>query len=105
MLLSFTRQGGLPMGEGGSEAAGAPGQRHRCRHSVGGGGTVRRRPHADDGRAVLLEITEAGRAAAAEATRLLNRRLFGSPQMNSPRMRALVEILRDVRREAGDIEE
>jgi hypothetical protein len=31
--------------------------------------------------------------------------VFGRPDMTSPRMVALVDILRDVRREAGDFEQ
>jgi hypothetical protein len=54
---------------------------------------------------VLVEITDAGRAVAADATERLNREVFSRPEMTSPNMRAVVDILRDVRREAGDFEQ
>jgi DNA-binding MarR family transcriptional regulator len=65
-------------------------------------GLVLRRPHPEDGRAVLVEITDAGRELAAEATARLNREVFSSPELSSGRAGELVAILRDLRRAAGD---
>jgi len=65
-------------------------------------GMVRREPHPSDGRAVLIQITEPGRALAAEATKHLNAALFTQPGLPSRRLRTLTSVIRDLRREAGD---
>ena len=65
-------------------------------------GLVTRRPDPDDGRGVLVEITDAGRAVAAKATGLLNEQVFGRPELTSPGMRSTVDTLRLLRQEAGD---
>ena len=57
-----------------------------------------------DGRGVLVEITAAGRDVAGRATDLLNREVFGRPELTSPRMVELVDVLRDLRRSAGDFD-
>ena len=104
MLLSFTRGGGLPMAKAGARLQVHPASVTNAATRLEASGLVIRRPHPQDGRAVLVEITDAGRAAATAATEALNRRVFSRPEMTSPRMQALVDILRDVRREAGDFE-
>ena len=105
MLLSFTRLGSLPMAKAGARLQVHPASVTNAASRLQGAGLVVRRPHPDDGRAVLVEITDAGRAVAAEATDRLNREVFSRPEMTSPSMRTLVDILRDVRREAGDFEQ
>jgi DNA-binding MarR family transcriptional regulator len=105
MLLSFTRQGCLPMAKAGARLQVHPASVTNAATRLEAAGLVVRRPHPEDGRAVLVEITDAGRAVAADATERLNREVFSRPEMTSPNMRALVDILRDVRREAGDFEQ
>lgn len=104
MLLSFTREGSLPMAKAGARLQVHPASVTNAASRLEASGLVIRRPHPEDGRAVLVEITDAGRAAARAATEELNRRVFSRPEMTSPRMQTLVDILRDVRREAGDFE-
>ncbi|SNR81291.1 MarR family winged helix-turn-helix transcriptional regulator [Blastococcus mobilis] len=104
MLLSFTRNGGLPMAKAGARLQVHPASVTNAAGRLEAAGLVVRRPHPGDGRAVLVEITDAGRAVAAEGTERLNRLVFGRPEMTSAPMRTLVEILRDVRREAGDFQ-
>jgi DNA-binding MarR family transcriptional regulator len=65
-------------------------------------GLVERRPDPADGRAVLVEITDAGRALASKATDLLNEHVFSRPELTSPGMRSLVDTVRELRRAAGD---
>ena len=65
-------------------------------------GLVRRRPHPTDGRATLVEITEAGRETALKATEVLNRDVFGQPGLSPRRVTTLVNVLEDLRRGAGD---
>jgi DNA-binding MarR family transcriptional regulator len=105
MLLSFTRNGSLPMAKAGARLQVHPASVTNAATRLEAAGLVVRRPHPDDGRAVLVEITDAGRTAAAEATSLLNEQVFSRPDMTSSSMRALVDILREVRREAGDFKE
>ena len=102
MLLSFTRSGALPMTKAGARLQVHPTSVTNAASRLEAAGLVVRRPHPQDGRAVLVEITEAGRKVAAEATELLNRQVFSRPELTSRRMLALVETLRDLRREAGD---
>jgi DNA-binding MarR family transcriptional regulator len=68
-------------------------------------GLVVRRPHPEDGRAVLLEITPAGRKLAAVATERLNEQVFTRPGLPPDKLRHLVAILRDLRRDAGDFKD
>ena len=105
MLLVFTRDGCLPMAKAGARLQVHPASVTNAATRLEAAGLVVRGPHPEDGRAVLVAITDAGRRVAAAATELLNREVFGRPEMNSPRMRELVEILREVRREAGDFEQ
>jgi DNA-binding MarR family transcriptional regulator len=104
MLLTFTRQGALSMAKAGARLQVHPASVTNAASRLEAADYVVRRPSPADGRAVLVEITDAGRAVAAVATERLNREVFGRPEMTSPRMVALVDILRDVRREAGDFE-
>ncbi len=105
MLLAFTRDGCLPMAKAGARLQVHPASVTNAATRLEAAGLVVRGPHPEDGRAVLVAITDAGRKLAAAATEVLNRDVFGRPEMNSPRMRELVEILREVRREAGDFEQ
>ena len=65
-------------------------------------GHITRRPHPDDGRAVLAEITDEGRALVEKATRELVDADFGLGVLDEPDLRKLSELLRPVRRAAGD---
>jgi DNA-binding MarR family transcriptional regulator len=102
MLLSFTRSGSLPMAKAGARLQVHPASVTNAASRLEAAGLVVRRPHPDDGRAVLVEITDAGRELAAEATGRLNRAVFTSPDLSSGRAGELVAILRDLRRAAGD---
>jgi DNA-binding MarR family transcriptional regulator len=65
-------------------------------------GLVVRKPHPEDGRAVLAEITAAGTALVEEATRVLLDADFGLGALDDAALRALSELLRPVREAAGD---
>jgi DNA-binding MarR family transcriptional regulator len=105
MLLSFTREGRLPMTKAGARLQVHPASVTNAATRLEAAGLVIRRPDPHDGRVVLVEITDDGRAVAAKATALLNDQVFGRPELSSARMRALVETLTDLRRAAGDFAE
>jgi len=102
VLLSFTRSGALPMAKAGARLQVHPASVTNAAGRLEGAGLVLRRPHPEDGRAVLVEITAAGRRLARRATEALNREVFGRPELTSPDMATLVEVLRALRRDAGD---
>jgi hypothetical protein len=53
---------------------------------------------------VLVEITDAGRTLATEATKRLNDRVFANPGLSEASIRTLIEVLRELRVEAGDFD-
>ena len=101
MLLSFTGSGALPMAKAGARLQVHPASVTNAASRLEAADLVRRRPHPEDGRGVLVEITDAGRALAAEATARINE-VFAAPELSNDRMRELIDILRDLRRSAGD---
>jgi DNA-binding MarR family transcriptional regulator len=102
MLLSFTRSGALPMARAGALLQVHPASVTNAATRLEAAGLVRRRPHPDDGRAVLVEITEEGRAVAAKATDQLNDGVFRRPGLTGEQVRTLVDVVRELRRDAGD---
>lgn len=105
MLLSFTRKGCLPMAKAGARLQVHPASVTNAATRLEAAGLVTRRPDPEDGRGVLVQITDDGRSIAATATRLLNEQVFSRPELTSPRMLDLVSTLRELRRDAGDFEE
>jgi DNA-binding MarR family transcriptional regulator len=101
-LLSFTRNGALPMARAGALLQVHPASVTNAASRLEAAGLVRRRPHPDDGRAVLVEITEAGRELTAQATERLNAEVFTRPGLAAAEVRSLVEVIGHLRRDAGD---
>ena len=104
MLLSFTRQGTLPLGKIGERL-----QVHRTSvtnivDKLEADGLVRRVAHESDRRTTLAEITEAGRDVALRATELLNADGFGLTALAEDEQERVTELLRTLRQEAGDFE-
>ena len=65
-------------------------------------GHVVRRRHPEDGRAVLAEITESGRAVVEQATAELVNAEFALAEVPAADLRELSALLRPVRQRAGD---
>jgi DNA-binding MarR family transcriptional regulator len=65
-------------------------------------GHVVRRPHPEDGRAVLAEITDSGRKLVEKATRDLVEADFGLGVLGGRELGELSELLRPIRQAAGD---
>jgi DNA-binding MarR family transcriptional regulator len=102
MLLLFSRRGALPMRVVGERLQVHPTSVTSAVDRLERQRLVRRVPHPDDRRAVLATITEDGRAAALAATQVLNRDVFGDPGLDAHDAAALVDLLTDLRRRAGD---
>ena len=102
MLLEFSRRGSLPLGKIGERL-----QVHRTSvtnivDQLERSGFVRRVPHDEDRRAVLAEITPAGRRAAGAATEAMHEAEFGLTGTDRADMESVVAILARVRHRAGD---
>jgi len=102
MLLSFTREGTLPLGKIGERL-----QVHRTSvtniiDKLEADGFVQRVPHEADRRTTLAQITAAGRDVAGRATELLNDDAFGLAALDEDEQERLTELLRTLRIEAGD---
>jgi DNA-binding MarR family transcriptional regulator len=102
MLLSFTRDGALPLGKLGERL-----QVHRTSvtnivDKLEQDGFVRRVPHESDRRATLAEITEQGRRVAGRATLAMNEAAFMLGALEPEEQERLTTLLEAVRRGAGD---
>jgi len=104
MLLFYSRRGELPLGKISDRL-----QVHRASvtnvvDKLVGSGYVERAQHGRDRRAVLALITEEGRRAAAEATKLLNAACFGMEPLDAAACEELYAALTPLRVGAGDYE-
>lgn len=102
MLLHFSKRGSLPLGKIGERL-----QVHRTSVTNTIDGLekvklVRRVPHATDRRAVLAEITPAGRKVAEEATETLNAAHFATEPLSEADLTGIAGILQGLRAGAGD---
>ena len=102
MLLHFSSRGSLPLGKIGERL-----QVHRTSvtNTIDGlerRGLVRRMPHESDRRAVLAEITPAGRKVAEGATEALNAARFATEPLSADELEELSGILHGLRSGAGD---
>jgi DNA-binding MarR family transcriptional regulator len=102
VLLTFSRAGSLPLGKIGERLQVHPTSVTSIVRRLEASGHVVRRPHPDDGRAVLAEITDEGRAVVEAATADLVGARFALAEVPAEDLRALSELLRPVRRLAGD---
>ncbi|WP_246004180.1 MarR family winged helix-turn-helix transcriptional regulator [Nocardioides marmoriginsengisoli] len=102
VLLSFTSAGSLPLGKMGERLQVHPTSVTPIVDRLESAGLVRRRPHPVDRRAVLAEITPAGRELVEVATADLLAAGFGVAALEEPDLRQVSELLRPVREAAGD---
>ena len=102
VLLTFSRRGSLPLGKMGERLQVHPTSVTSIVDRLEGAGHVVRRRHPDDGRAVLAEITDSGRAVVEAATADLVTARFALADVPVERLRELSELLRPVREQAGD---
>ena len=95
-LLSFTKDGQLPMASAGAMSVTNTVDR------LERDGLVTRSAHPTDGRATIVTITPAGREIVAKASPALNSTVFEQPGMSQQDLSDLVRILARFRRQAGD---
>ena len=102
VLLTFSSRGSLPLGKMGERLQVHPTSVTSIVKRLAEQGLVERRRHPDDGRAVLAEITPAGRALVERATADLVAADFGLTAIATPERQAISELLRPIRNDAGD---
>lgn len=104
-LLSFTRDGRMPMASATARLQVHPTSVTNTVDRLEASGLVRREPHPQDGRATLVTLTEEGRELAERATAALNDGVFTRPGMTDGDTDELVAIIARLRRDAGDFTE
>lgn len=104
-LLTFTRDGAMPMASASARLQVHPTSVTNTVDRLERDGMVERTAHPNDGRAIVVRVTDAGRAVAEEATTLLNEQFFAAPGLASEDVADLVRILAKFRRDAGDFED
>jgi DNA-binding MarR family transcriptional regulator len=102
VLLTFSRTGALPLGKMGERLQVHPTSVTSTIDRLEASGFVVRRPHPSDGRAVLAEITDAGRTVVDAATADLTAARFGLRSLDDEALTDLFDLLRPVREDAGD---
>lgn len=93
MLLTFSRQGALPMGAIGRRLQVHPTSVTSAVDRLERDGMVEREAHPTDRRAKLCRITEDGRAVAKAATAVLNDAVFGDVGLPDSQVQGLTGTL------------
>jgi DNA-binding MarR family transcriptional regulator len=102
VLLTFSSRGSLPLGKMGERLQVHPTSVTSIVQRLDAAGLVVRRRHPEDGRAVLAEITPAGRTLVEDATADLLAADFGLGALDGPGLAELSALLQPVRAAAGD---
>jgi DNA-binding MarR family transcriptional regulator len=105
VLLTFSRAGSLPLGKMGERLQVHPTSVTSIVDRLGAAGLVVRRRHPEDGRTVLAEITDEGRALVETATADLVETRFAIADTPVEDLKAISALLKPVRRRAGDYED
>ncbi|MDP3714713.1 MAG: MarR family transcriptional regulator [Mycobacteriales bacterium] len=102
-LLSFSGRGSMPLKKASERLQVHPTSVTNAVDRLEAAGLVERLPHPTDGRATLVSLTDEGRRTALKATEALNAEVFARPGLSPDRTRELVDVLTDLRRDAGDL--
>jgi len=105
MLLSFTREGRLPLGKMGARLQVHPASVTNVVDGLERAGYADRAPHPTDGRKTLATITAEGRRVAAEATETMHAIAFGITGLAREELGEVTVLLRWVRSAEGDFAE
>lgn len=104
-LLSFTRNGSLPMAKASARLQVHPTSVTSAVNRLESAGLVRRVAHPTDGRATLVQISPEGRETVLAATKDLNAEVFNRTGFTNNEVCGLIETLGRFRRHAGDFDE
>ena len=102
VLLTFSRRGALPLGKMGERLQVHPTSVTSIVNRLEASGHLRREPHPTDGRTVMAALTESGRRTVELATADLVADEFGLGALDEASRAKVTELLRPVRRAAGD---
>src|SRR6478752_8537800 len=102
VLLTFSRAGSLPLGKMGERLQVHPTSVTSIVDRLEAAGHVVRRRHPQDGRAVLAEITDEGRALVEVATKALVESDFALEALGDDQLQELSALLTPIRKAAGD---
>ena len=101
-LLSFTKEGALPLGKIGARLQVHPTSVTNAVDRLEREGLVRRSAHPTDRRAILATITPEGRDLAGRAGDALNRQIFEALPLDDGELDGVTRSLRRLRSAAGD---
>jgi len=101
-LLCFSRRGSLPLGKMGDRLMVHPASVTNAVDRLEADGFVRRVRHPTDRRAVLAEITPAGRQVVEKATKVLVSIRFGLAEFTEDEALESFGLIRALRERAGD---
>ena len=104
VLLSFTRNGELPLGKMGPRLMIHPTSVTNVVDRLEEDRLVQRVPHPTDRRTTLARITPAGRALAVQATEAVNAVQFGVGALQGEELDHLVHLVEVMRVSAGDFD-
>ena len=102
MLLSFSKQGALPLGKIGERLQVNAASVTNAVDRLEADDLVTRQSNPDDGRVTLARLTPSGRRTALEATQAINQELFADVGLPEPKLRRLFALLAELRQAAGD---
>ena len=102
VLLVFSSRGELPLGKMGERLQVHPTSITSIVQRLEAAGLVTRRPHPDDGRAVLCAVTDEGRSVVEAATQDLVAADFALEALTEEQLTSLSALLAPVRHDAGD---
>ena len=104
MLLSFSRQGTLPLGKIGERLQVNAASVTNAIDRLQADGLVTRQSNPDDGRGRLARLTTAGRRRASAATEAMNEKVFADVGNAPSSVARLFDLLAELRGAAGDFE-
>lgn len=102
VLLSFAREGGLPLSKVGERLMVHPTSVTNTVDRLEAAGLVRRTPNPSDRRGTLASITPEGRDVVERATADLTKARFGLGALPGDDLQALFDVLVRLRVDAGD---
>lgn len=104
-LLGFSRDGRLPMSRVRGVLQVHPASVTNVADRLESDGLLARAPDPDDGRAIVLELTPAGRDLVDQATAALNEQVFAHLDLDPDELHTLNRMLAGFRRRHGDFDD